>query len=75
MVKLCESFIDEIDKMPQSIKSWDVSQNLKNEIDLFKQNMPIVKLLRDHCMRDRHWSNIKILVKDQLDSNTKLPKL
>lgn len=56
--------------MPPAIKSWDVTQSLKAEIDLFKQNMPIIRLLRDPAMRDRHWANIKVLVKDQFDQHS-----
>merc|ERR1712196_404525 len=58
---------DNLDSWQTHIKQWEVSQALRNEIDLFRQNMPIVKLLRDDAMRDRHWSVIKALVKDQFD--------
>lgn len=40
------------------MKNWEVVVNLKAEMDNFRSTLPLIKMLKDPCIRERHWDKI-----------------
>jgi len=48
-------------------QNWPVFQDLKSDLDLFRNTMPLIQNLRQESMRDRHFQAIIKEVKQEFD--------
>ena len=49
-----------IDNLPRDSKKWMVTKNFKDtDIENFRQTLPLIDLLKQECMRERHWKELK----------------
>ena len=58
MDKLDEEADDILEKFKdysKEVKKWEVVNFLKNDISQFKSTLPLIKMLKEPYMRDRHW--------------------
>lgn len=44
-------------------------ESLKNKIEGFRAAMPLLIDLRDEAMRERHWKELRLEVKDDFDED------
>ncbi|XP_045497912.1 dynein axonemal heavy chain 8 [Colias croceus] len=54
-------------KLPRGMKDWPAFIELKNKIDDFNQTCPLLELMADKSMKDRHWRRLEILMNCVLD--------
>ena len=47
-----------------TIKKWEVTSALLQEIEIQEKTVKLIELLQDNCMRDRHWKAIKESAKE-----------
>lgn len=59
--------INQIESGPSSkeVKSWPITENLKSDIKRFIDTIPLIEDLRHQAMRDRHWNDLRIELKDE----------
>jgi dynein heavy chain len=41
------------------MKKWEIVNFIKNNIDQFRSTLPLIQMLREKYMRDRHWDKLK----------------
>jgi dynein heavy chain len=66
VTEVCKQFLEDINGYEKKIKDWGVTKELKVRIQRIIDNMPIVDILRQPCMRERHWTNTKKLVSNEI---------
>lgn len=49
-------------KLPKGMKDWPAFIELKNKIDDFNQTCPLLELMADKSMKDRHWRRLEKLM-------------
>ncbi|XP_072937033.1 dynein axonemal heavy chain 8 [Epargyreus clarus] len=54
-------------KLPRGMKDWPAFIELKNKIDDFNQTCPLLELMADKSMKDRHWRRLEKLMNCVLD--------
>ncbi|KAL0851104.1 hypothetical protein ABMA28_006975, partial [Loxostege sticticalis] len=54
-------------KLPRGMKDWPAYIELKNKIDDFNQTCPLLELMADKAMKDRHWRRLEKLMNCVLD--------
>ncbi|CAB3256562.1 unnamed protein product [Arctia plantaginis] len=54
-------------KLPKGMKDWPAFIELKKKIDDFNQTCPLLELMADKAMKDRHWRRLETLLKCVLD--------
>nr|XP_037867095.1 dynein heavy chain 8, axonemal isoform X2 [Bombyx mori] len=54
-------------KLPRGMKDWPAFIELKNKIDDFNQTCPLLELMADKSMKDRHWKRLEKLMNCILD--------
>ncbi|KAI8438606.1 hypothetical protein MSG28_011048 [Choristoneura fumiferana] len=54
-------------KLPKGMKDWPAFIELKNKIDDFNQTCPLLELMADKAMKDRHWKRLESLMHCVLD--------
>ncbi|PZC81902.1 hypothetical protein B5X24_HaOG211688 [Helicoverpa armigera] len=54
-------------KLPKGMKDWPAFIELKNKIDDFNQTCPLLELMADKSMKDRHWRRLEKLMNCVLD--------
>ncbi|CAH0727356.1 unnamed protein product, partial [Brenthis ino] len=54
-------------KLPRGMKDWPAFIDLKNKIDDFNQTCPLLELMADKSMKDRHWKRLEKLMNCVLD--------
>lgn len=64
VVEECDQQVQELRSWKTHIQEWGVAQYLLGTYNLLKANMPIVELLRQPSIRDRHWQQVKEFVGD-----------
>lgn len=52
---MADEFLKKVNKYPKEMKKWEIVNFLKGEIEKFKSTLPLISMLREPCMRDRHW--------------------
>ena len=48
-------------KLPKGLKEWQAFNDLKNKIDDFNETCPLLELMSNKAMKDRHWERIATL--------------
>ncbi|GAB1603178.1 hypothetical protein Ahia01_000598300, partial [Argonauta hians] len=60
-------------KLPRALKDWQAFKDLKQKIDDFNEIIPLVQLMSNPAMKDRHWARLTTLtghlVFDRKDDN------
>ncbi|XP_034837309.1 dynein axonemal heavy chain 8 [Maniola hyperantus] len=54
-------------KLPRGMKDWPAFIDLKNKIDDFNETCPLLELMADKSMKDRHWRRLEQLMNCVLD--------
>ncbi|XP_060805314.1 dynein axonemal heavy chain 8 [Amyelois transitella] len=54
-------------KLPRGMKDWPAFIELKNKIDDFNETCPLLELMADKSMKDRHWRRLEKLMNCVLD--------
>ncbi|XP_050681188.1 dynein axonemal heavy chain 8 isoform X2 [Leptidea sinapis] len=54
-------------KLPRGMKDWPAYIELKTKIDDFNQTCPLLELMADKAMKDRHWRRLENLMHCVLD--------
>ncbi|CAB3221710.1 unnamed protein product [Arctia plantaginis] len=54
-------------KLPKGMKDWPAFIELKKKIDDFNQTCPLLELMADKAMKERHWKRLENLMKCTLD--------
>lgn len=49
-------------KLPKGMKEWPAFIELKKKIDDFNQTCPLLELMADKAMKDRHWRRLEKLM-------------
>ena len=44
--------------MPKALKDWEAFNELKKKIDDFSESCPLLELMSNKAMKDRHWNRI-----------------
>lgn len=60
--EVCDQYIADIKSFDTKIQGWGVAKELLTEIQMVIDNMPIIDILREPYMRERHWANTRSLV-------------
>lgn len=55
----------ELQPSNKEVKSWPLTEVLKNEIKRFIDTIPLIEDLRHVAMRERHWNDLRIELKDE----------
>ncbi|KAI8438603.1 hypothetical protein MSG28_011048 [Choristoneura fumiferana] len=66
-VSVCDEFHRRCRKLPKGMKDWPAFIELKNKIDDFNQTCPLLELMADKAMKDRHWKRLESLMHCVLD--------
>lgn len=59
---IIDCFIKRCRKLPRAMKDWPAFIELKNKIDDFNQTCPLLELMADKAMKDRHWRRLENLM-------------
>ena len=59
-------------KLPKGLKDWKAFQDLKKRIDDFSESCPLLEMMANKAMKQRHWDRITGLTghKFEVDSDT-----
>ncbi|XP_014253708.1 dynein heavy chain 8, axonemal isoform X2 [Cimex lectularius] len=57
-------------KLPKGMKEWPAFKELKKKIDDFNESCPLLEMMLNKAMKDRHWERLEALlnVKFEVDS-------
>lgn len=50
-----DDFYTEVNNYPKEMKKWEVVNAIKNNIEQFRQTLPLISMLKQPYMRSRHW--------------------
>ena len=54
-------------KLPKGLKEWQAFNDLKKKIDDFNETCPLLELMANKAMKDRHWERIATLTGHTFD--------
>ncbi|XP_049799902.1 dynein axonemal heavy chain 8-like [Schistocerca nitens] len=54
-------------KLPKAMKDWPAFLDLKQKIDDFNESIPLLELMANKAMKDRHWQRLSKLMTYQFD--------
>eukprot|EP00825_Cyclidium_porcatum_P046190 TRINITY_DN71_c0_g1_i2.p1 TRINITY_DN71_c0_g1~~TRINITY_DN71_c0_g1_i2.p1 ORF type:complete len:652 (-),score=150.25 TRINITY_DN71_c0_g1_i2:404-2359(-) len=56
---LADEYLTKINQQPKEVKKWEIISYIKNQIEQFRQTLPLIKMLREKYMRPRHWDRLQ----------------
>lgn len=56
-----------LDNLEAAEKKWKVTEYINDKIRVFRDTIPLIEDLRHESMRDRHWKELRIEVKEDFD--------
>ena len=62
--------IFKVNQLSKEEKKWKVSEVIYDRIYVFMGTIPLITMLRDESMRDRHWKELRVEVKEDFDENS-----
>ena len=54
-------------KLPKALKEWQAFNELKKKIDDFNECCPLLELMANKAMKDRHWERIANVTRHKFD--------
>lgn len=63
----CYDYQEKLRNFDKEIKATPIFEYLSNKFDLFRKNMPLISDLRHESMRERHWKELRIEVKEEFN--------
>jgi hypothetical protein len=54
-------------KLPKALKEWDAFLELKKTIDDFSESCPLLELMANKAMKERHWDRLANLTGHKFD--------
>ncbi|KAI8902513.1 dynein heavy chain and region D6 of dynein motor-domain-containing protein [Globomyces pollinis-pini] len=60
-------FQNKIKKLPKAIKDWDSFTELKNIVDNMASLVPLLEMMSNKAMQQRHWDSIMSITKTELN--------
>ena len=54
-------------KLPKAMKDWQAFLDLKKKIDDFNETCPLLELMANKAMKQRHWDHLEQLTKHKFD--------
>lgn len=67
--KTANEYSKSANKVPRSVKQWEVHKSLTGIINRFRQTLPLITNLRSEAMRPRHWEQLQDEIQQQFDPN------
>ncbi len=64
------NFMKRVGKLGRDIKKWRVWENMKGELDKFRETVPLIADLRNKAMRPRHWAALQERIGKEFDPNS-----
>ncbi|XP_046400520.1 dynein axonemal heavy chain 8 [Ischnura elegans] len=59
-------------KLPKGMKDWPAYQDLKKKIDDFSETCPILELMANEAMKERHWKRIADVTHHDFDIDSEM---
>ncbi|XP_067008020.2 dynein axonemal heavy chain 8 [Anabrus simplex] len=59
-------------KLPKGLKDWPAFQDLKKKIDDFSETIPLLEMMTDKAMKDRHWKRLSKLCNYEFETDSEL---
>ena len=56
-----------LDNLESQEKKWKITEFINDKIRVFRDTIPLIEDLRHESMRDRHWKELRIEVKEDFD--------
>ena len=56
-----------VEQLSREEKKWKVTEVINERIYTFESTIPLIQYLRDESMRDRHWKELRIEVKEDFE--------
>jgi len=54
----------------KDVKKWEVTINIKITLEQVKTTLPLIQMLREPYMRDRHWEKMQRLLGASIEPNS-----
>jgi dynein heavy chain len=70
MEEIAYDFQEKYRAFDKDVRDWGIYTYLKNDIEKFIKTLPLITDLRDGAMRERHWKELRIEVKDDFDEHS-----
>jgi len=67
MTEVIGKLSDQCLRLPKDLKEWEAYKELKQEIDNFKEILPLIESLKRPAIKARHWKEISELVKKEFN--------
>ena len=56
-----------VSQLTKEEKKWHVAENLNDRIYTFLNTIPLLTWLSDESMRDRHWKELQLEIKEEFN--------
>lgn len=70
METVAGGFAKKVGKLGRDIKKWKVWEAMKNDLDGFRETIPLIQDLRSKALRPRHWAALQERVGAEFDPNS-----